>query len=53
MGLKTLDFYLFEKDLEGTAFRSGYAIAIEYLEGAQQIKSLAPIHGTVPDNKKA
>ena len=38
-GLRTLDFYLFEKDERCKTFTTGYAIAIEYIEDASHIGS--------------
>jgi len=52
MGLKTLDFYLFERDDECKTFRSGFAIAIEYLADARHIKSIVVEQGAVKNWKE-
>lgn len=41
LGLKTLEFYLFEKDSKRAGFKSGYAIAIEYIDCAKRLSDIA------------
>jgi hypothetical protein len=40
IGLKTLEFHLFERDFERKGFRSRYAIAIEYIDGVYISRAL-------------
>jgi hypothetical protein len=52
LGLKTLEFNLFEQDKKGDLFKSRYAIAIEYIKGASHLKNISTERGGLKNEQE-